>query len=1682
MKTLFRCILISIFCQQLAAQTPLVYYQFENSGNAVTGLGDDAIGGNYLRTASNCGYAFPSTGLMNVFTRQQHPASAANEFFMHRNPSTNNCGAVVSNSNAVRSDSILMIECMMRFDPLFWSANNLIRDPGRFSFNMTNTGIEIVVSLEEGANSVTRNLTINFGGFGRKDFCYYVDNQWHHFAFRVDARSSALGSDSAIQVFVDGFSPSGFSRDFDVTDGFGNDLPVSLGVGSNSISLGANQQILAAFDEVAIYDTLLSNGLIYEHYVDAILNHNHYSPTLQGLPVNPDTTFSLNMIDEDFPRGYSGNTLSAVEQLSLYPTPRYNPKNVDSLIRIFPWTNYNLVAGNDPAKAVSIQRELIDNFHYMLQITGRSTQGLADAMLQASIDLADNVYGSAVPRAYTIDWGHLDQRHLGKADSGAYIKNLTLDSVHYLQDGMGNFVPSIFGQTRVWSYAAPLDSIREDGKVMAHYLNNLDALMLTNGPSGSKIDYISENGEVGPGNGGLDSAGLMNDPRIFNDFHNNGFSSIAQYRAQRLHDFRRAYSDEFIMNSNVSGMQNAKFSWYAVSGEHGLTRYSILREIISPISGNRHATPFYYPQAQKRWYYGNWNFQSWSNIVKGRVNEIQSGDDLYAPFVSSGINDGMAYNVRDSLMMRPGPYLGMLKTLSVLGAEYFHNFIYLPSTRRTDTVFDTTFVGNVPVIDTLLPGVTNRHRPEWYVWQYVMPSYAQGVTSRFIDILKDGQVLHGDRHLFTNDPDPQYSFWSGPKSHTVVRKLNQVDRYVISSTVQPLSNYEEDSAPFQMDASIDLQSNGTLVWFESRRQGSTYIYDFSGTDTVFYQLDKWHQWEHPDRWSKDFYMESEVFDCIEPSASGSLFSIRTERSSSAISATDYRDFTSFLTVDTNDSSCWDMSNGPKATYFFVVRDSVEQDSLRLWVRARSKDGASTGFYTSLDTTINTYTGCIIDTNWHWYSMDELTDSSICYKGLALGTHQLDIYPSNASIELDQVVLSTVDTVFEDQDSIVKFMPMADFSADSVCIGDSTLFTNLSSNIALCHDFFWDFGDGVTSTSESRTHRYANPGVFDVTLVLTNDAHCSDTIVKTVVVSARPDADFIATGCLGDTMTFTDLSQSNIVSWSWDFAGLGNSILQHPSFYFLAQATYPVSLIVVDTNGCSDTSLQNVVLRPTPTATLSGTDTICLGDTACLDVQFTGVGPWAISYTIALDTLYDTLSSADTCISVVTDTSASYELIGVTTGNCHGTVSGVAFVEVVNLTAEISIDDTVFCSNVSQGYSLTGVPTGGVFSGPGVASIIANGVAHYSFYPSVAGAGAHAVVYDYTDPVTGCTASDTVVLVVHDPYIGVTGLASFYCIADPVASFSLSPAGGLISGNGISGNTFDPALAGKGQHLITYAVQNDSTRCISDTMFTITVWDSTAYITGLDSLYCDDYKDTLVGSFAPLGSFSGPNLIDLGNGTATLNGFISISGPQSYTYQHTFSNGCSSSITQTAVFGKSPTIDLSGFSYAHYCAKRPDTITAFYNLFSASGCNPQDYTFTWRIYDGSNVLIHTQSGNTPELYYTFPAKGDYRIELEIEDCNGCSSETASEDVNIKRCNSFSAYPNPAGANIQITASSANLDAVFVITDVQGNRKLSGSLTAKKTMVNTSGLLTGTYIITIRDISTGSEESITFEKVE
>ena len=181
-------------------------------------------------------------------------------------------------------------------------------------------------------------------------------------------------------------------------------------------------------------------------------------------------------------------------------------------------------------------------------------------------------------------------------------------------------------------------------------------------------------------------------------------------------------------------------------------------------------------------------------------------------------------------------------------------------------------------------------------------------------------------------------------------------------------------------------------------------------------------------------------------------------------------------------------------------------------------------------------------------------------------------------------------------------PSANFYySHPACSGSAVQFTNISSApVGYIVKWVWDFGDSYSQTvnflgNPNVTHTYTGYATYDVTLTVTTNDSCQQSVTLPVVVAPKPLANFtFLTTCANSPVQFNDLSQSGsggLAGWEWDFgdppSGANNaSTLPNPEHTFVSAGTYQVQLIVTNTGGCQDTITIPVTVHALPVVNFS----------------------------------------------------------------------------------------------------------------------------------------------------------------------------------------------------------------------------------------------------------------------------------------------------------------------------------------------------------------------------------------------------------------------------------------------------------------------------------------------------------------
>lgn len=134
------------------------------------------------------------------------------------------------------------------------------------------------------------------------------------------------------------------------------------------------------------------------------------------------------------------------------------------------------------------------------------------------------------------------------------------------------------------------------------------------------------------------------------------------------------------------------------------------------------------------------------------------------------------------------------------------------------------------------------------------------------------------------------------------------------------------------------------------------------------------------------------------------------------------------------------------------------------------------------------------------------------------------------------------------------------------------------------NYWWDFGNGTTSTDENPTVSFT-AGTYDITLAIMTQSGCTDTITipQAIRVGDRPLTGFFATPqvtCAKTPIIFTDTTVGVIDRWLWDFGDNSTSVLQNPEHKYRDTGTFDITLIVWS-NGCVDTLIMEEYITIQP---------------------------------------------------------------------------------------------------------------------------------------------------------------------------------------------------------------------------------------------------------------------------------------------------------------------------------------------------------------------------------------------------------------------------------------------------------------------------------------------------------------------
>ena len=396
---------------------------------------------------------------------------------------------------------------------------------------------------------------------------------------------------------------------------------------------------------------------------------------------------------------------------------------------------------------------------------------------------------------------------------------------------------------------------------------------------------------------------------------------------------------------------------------------------------------------------------------------------------------------------------------------------------------------------------------------------------------------------------------------------------------------------------------------------------------------------------------------------------------------------------------------------------------------------------------------------------------------------------------------------------------------------------------------------------------ANIGPNTITYTVTQDGCIGEESIV-IDVFDIPDATItstVTTMCSGDEpITLTATTPGG----NWTGTGVTTDGIFDPEIAGLGDHTITYT---VGTGTCLDDDQIIITVNSTPVVTITNQEDLCSTDAeVTLSATPTG-GTWS-----------------GTGITNQTNGTFNPETAGagehtitytVTQNGCTGEES-ITINVIETPDATITSTVTTMCTD-NDPITLTATTPGGNWTGTGVTT---DGV----FDPEIAGVGEHTITYTVS---TGtCTDNAQITITVSPtPDINITKQDDL-CLSDSEVTLSATPTGGTWSGPGITNatnGTFNPEVAGPGEHTITYTVESP---CLGSATTVITV-SSPTQITIINYV-CSDTLPIFFNANIDGGTWSGNGIVDANTGEFD----PEVAGVGEHTITYAINNPCGGTVT------------------------------------------------------------------------------------------------------------------------------------------------------------------------------------------
>jgi CubicO group peptidase (beta-lactamase class C family) len=535
---------------------------------------------------------------------------------------------------------------------------------------------------------------------------------------------------------------------------------------------------------------------------------------------------------------------------------------------------------------------------------------------------------------------------------------------------------------------------------------------------------------------------------------------------------------------------------------------------------------------------------------------------------------------------------------------------------------------------------------------------------------------------------------------------------------------------------------------------------------------------------------------------------------------------------------------------------------------------------------------------------------------------------NGANGLIKIFITSADGKCKDtiiQPVCLKDAPTAGFTSapnSPVCLNQPVQFTNTSVGAIT---YYWNFGDGNTSTAANPNHAFTTPGIYTIVLAVSNAP----------IDTSRPNG--------------------------------------------------PINDIIKESCGCTDTIRKTILVRAESSIEITSDckKMLCKGDTAtyCTTASCSAYN-WSVTGGRILG------ATNGKCISVVWDGSypATVTLNGNCGGACSN--SGTLNVPVLFPTMPIQ-GNTSVCQASTVSYSLPAMPgtfynwtiSGGTIIG---SSINTNSITvQWSNTP-----GSYTINCNYKNPITGCSGVATTTVKVLPPY-KINGLTEFCVgkpfsfTANGAGNWTIQPATGFTPSSFSAGNSISGTWNVAGNYVVTATPTTTANYCSYPASINVIVVDTPKInaIIGPTQVCPSTMNTYSISSNMNDGFYTwtvtgGVVLAYLGNHKDSITVKWDAVGPYTIAVQQTVM-GCSSSKTTLLVNVFPPPTITSGPTTS--CMDNTTTYTA-------AGTAPAN-GFNWTLSNALGTIVSGQGTNTITVLWHGTTSNNNTCTVTVQTCSG-----------------------------------------------------------------------------------------------